>query len=163
MEYLGKKGKEMKKGNSRKWLKGIILLAIIIAIIIGIVFFFKSRKPKEVPVFSLNEAGGEDYWQNESSSQGSIKEDKMQSVYVSKTQKVDKILVKEGQTVKQGDVLLTYNTTLSTLELERKQLRYQKTRNRFRQSPKRTSSNSNLSARCPNLWTITRRETANCR
>lgn len=112
----------MKKGKSKKWLKWLILLAIVGAIIVGIVLFFKNRKPKEVPVFPVNNIGGEDYWEEESSSQGSIKEDKMQSVYVSKTQKVEKILVKEGQAVKEGDVLLTYNTTLSNLELERKQL-----------------------------------------
>lgn len=55
-----------------------------------------------------------------------IKEDKMQSVYLSSTQKVEKVLVKEGQNVKVGQPLLKYNTTLSSLELERKQIEIKK-------------------------------------
>ena len=48
--------------------------------------------------------------------------DRIQTVFLSDTQTVTEVLVKEGDTVKKGDVLMTYDTTLSELELERKRL-----------------------------------------
>lgn len=110
----------MNKGKSKKWLKYIIIVAIILAIIAGIITFFVTRKKNEVPVYSVSDVGNINYWENNSKTEGMIKEDKMQSVYLSSTQKVEKVMVKEGQKVKTGDVLLKYNTTLSNLELERK-------------------------------------------
>lgn len=112
----------MNKGKSKKWLKYIIIVAIILAIIAGIITFFVTRKKNEVPVYSVSDVGNINYWENNSRTEGMIKEDKMQSVYLSSTQKVEKVMVKEGQKVKAGDALLKYNTTLSNLELERKNL-----------------------------------------
>lgn len=112
----------MNKGKSKKWLKYIIIVAIILAIIAGIITFFVTRKKNEVPVYSVSDVGNINYWENNSRTEGMIKEDKMQSVYLSSTQKVEKVMVKEGQKVKAGDALLKYNTTLSNLELERKKL-----------------------------------------
>ena len=108
----------MAKLKGRKILKIVIIVAIIIAIIAGIIVFFATSKKTEVPVYSVRDVGNENYWENNSTSQGMIKEDKMQSVYLSSTQKVEKVLVKEGQNVKVGQPLLKYNTTLSNLELE---------------------------------------------
>lgn len=113
----------MRKGKSKKWLKYTIIIAVILAILAGIITFFITRKKKaEVSVYSVGEIGSENYWENNSESSGMIKEDKMQAVYLSTTQKVEKVTVKEGQKVKEGDVLLRYSTTLSNLELERKDL-----------------------------------------
>lgn len=112
----------MDKVKRNKILKYIIIAIIIIVIIVGIVVFFATRKKSEVPVYSVNDIGNTNYWENNSNSEGMIKEDKMQSVYLSSTQTVEKVMVKEGQKVKVGDSLLKYNTTLSTLELERKRI-----------------------------------------
>ncbi len=112
----------MNKVKSKKWLKYIIIIAIVLAIIAGIITFFVTRKKSEVPVYSVSDVGNIDYWESNSRSEGMIKEDKMQSVYLSSTQKVEKVMVKEGQKVKVGDALLKYNTTLSNLELERKRI-----------------------------------------
>lgn len=112
----------MNKGKNKKWLKYVIIVAIILAIIAGIITFFVTRKKNEVPVYSVSDVGNINYWENNSRTEGMIKEDKMQSVYLSSTQKVEKVMVKEGQKIKAGDALLKYNTTLSNLELERKNL-----------------------------------------
>ncbi|MDQ9886893.1 biotin/lipoyl-binding protein, partial [Acinetobacter pittii] len=45
---------------------------------------------------------------------------------LSDTQTVTEILVKEGDEVKPGDVLMTFDTTLTELELERKRLGVEK-------------------------------------
>lgn len=113
--------------KKRKFIKYIIIFLIIVAIIAGVVFFLKNRNKKEVSVYNIRDVGSENYWgNNENNSQGMVREDKMQAVYISSTQKPEKIMVKEGQTVKEGDVLLKYNTTLSSLELERKLLNIKK-------------------------------------
>lgn len=112
----------MKKKKSKKWIKYIIIILVVLAIIAGIIIFFATRKKAEVPVYSVRDVGNINYWENNSRSEGMIKEDKMQSVYLSSTQEVEKVLVKEGQNVKVGQALLKYNTTLSNLELERKKL-----------------------------------------
>lgn len=105
----------------KKIIKYIIIL-LIIALIIGTIVYFIKRNKKPVSVYSLNEITMDNYWQDDNSSEGSVSEDKMQSVYVSATQQVEKIAVKEGQKVKKGDILLKYNTTLTNIELERKQI-----------------------------------------
>ncbi len=48
--------------------------------------------------------------------------DKVQTIYLSETQTVTKIHVQQDQQVKKGDLLISYDTTLSDLALERKDL-----------------------------------------
>ena len=63
-----------------------------------------------------------DFWQDSNQTEGFVKADKTQSVYLSETQQVDKVLVKEGDTVKKGTALIKYSTTLTSLELEKKDI-----------------------------------------
>ncbi len=116
----------MKERKKRKWLKYVIIIVVILAIIAGIVTFFLTRKKNEVATFSVNDLGYDNWWEERIESSGMIKEDKRQAIYKSSTQTIEKILVKEGQTVKKGDTLLKYNTTLSNLEAERKQIEIKK-------------------------------------
>ena len=110
----------------KKWIKYIIIAVIIIAIISGIIIYVSRRNKKEVHVYSVEEVSTENYWKNDLTSQGSIKTDKLQNVYLNSTQQIEKIAVKEGQNVKKGDVLLKYNTTLTNLEIESKQINVNK-------------------------------------
>ncbi len=113
--------REKIKGK-RKWIKIVVIITVIIVIISAIVIYFLKKNKKEVATYSVRDIGMQNYWADSSRSEGMVREDKMQAVYLSSTQKVDKVLVKEGQKVKAGDTLIKYNTTLSKLELERKQL-----------------------------------------
>ena len=106
----------------KKWIKYTVITIIIISLIAGISIYFFNRSKKEVRVYSVEDIATEDYWANDLSSSGSIKEDKIQSVYLNSTQQIEKIAVKEGQSVKKGDLLLKYNTTLTNIELEGKQI-----------------------------------------
>ncbi len=98
------------------------VILIIIALIAFGVYLYQKNNIKEVPVYSLYDVGMMDYWQDSNETSGEVREDKTQSIYLSETQQVDKILVKEGDTVKKGTPLIKYNTTLTSLELERKQI-----------------------------------------
>ena len=63
-------------------------------------------------------------WSDNSLS-GNITSDVSQNIYLADSQKVKKIYVKEGDTVKVGDDLLTYDMTLENLDLEMKKLEKQ--------------------------------------
>lgn len=99
-----------------------LVILIIIALIFLGVYLYQRNSVKEVPVYNLSDVGMMDYWQDSNETSGEVKEDKTQSIYLSETQQIDKILVKEGDTVKKGTPLIKYNTTLTALELERKQI-----------------------------------------
>ena len=53
---------------------------------------------------------------------GTIQADGVQTVMISESQTVGEVAVKEGQQVKKGDKLFSYDTTLSDLDMQRAQL-----------------------------------------
>lgn len=99
----------------------IVILVIAVAVTLGI-YFYKKNNVKEVSVYSVSDVGMTDFWQDSNQTEGFVKADKTQSVYLSDTQQVDKVLVKEGDTVKKGTPLIKYSTTLTSLELEKKDI-----------------------------------------
>ena len=113
----------------RKLKKTLIILAIVAVVGCGGFFGWKyfrrsSAAPVKVLPFSL--VGMTEYWGDSQESYGPVTTDKIQTVYLSDTQTVSKVLVKEGQEVKKGDLLMSFDTSLSQLELERKELEIQK-------------------------------------
>ncbi len=113
----------MAKKNKKKLWIVIGAVAAAAAIVTGVLLTTKKAKP--VAVFSWDIVGFTDFYMSGGSSSGLVTTDKVQSIFVSETQKITKILVQEGQHVKEGDVLITYDTTLSDLALERKDLEIQ--------------------------------------
>ena len=113
----------MVKKKKKIWIP-IVALLLVGASVAG--FFLIPREPQEeVFVFSYDMVGYVNYYQNGTESYGMVTTDRVQSAYLSETQKVTDIVVYQGQEVKKGDVLYRYNTTLSDLELERKDLEIQ--------------------------------------
>ena len=111
----------MKK--SKLWIP-ITAIVLALAVIGGILL--APRLPKEeVAVFPVTMVGYTDYYSGSSESYGMVTTDKVQALYLSGTQTVTEILVYPGQEVKKGDVLFTYDTTLSDLAVERKELENQ--------------------------------------
>ena len=66
------------------------------------------------------------YWQEDTQTEGVVTTDQFQAEYLSDTQTVEKVEVKTGQKVKKGDVLYTYDSTLTDIDLQRKQIEVQK-------------------------------------
>lgn len=111
------------KNNKKLW---IPIVAVVLAVVIGVGVLIVSRLPgQEVAVFPVSMVGYTDYYSGSSESYGLVTTDKVQTHYLSDTQTVTEILVYQGQEVKKGDVLFTYDTTLSDLALERKDLSIQ--------------------------------------
>jgi HlyD family secretion protein len=101
-----------------------VFLGVII-VIVGVLFAIRSSKSSDVNVYAVSDFSSSDSG-SMVESYGSITSDNMQSVYISETQQVTEIYVSEGQEVKVGDKLLSYDTTLTDLELQKKDNEIQK-------------------------------------
>lgn len=110
-------------GNKKKiWIP--LVAVILVAAAIAGVTLLPARAPQPVSVYAAGMLGYEDSFYG-SESYGLVASDKVQAIYVSATQTVTEIMVYLGQEVKKGDVLYTYDTTLSDLALERQDLAIQ--------------------------------------
>ena len=102
----------------------IPIVAVLLAAAAAAGYLLAPRlMPKtEAAVFPVTMVGYTDFYSGTSESYGMVTTDKVQPLYISGTQTVTEILVYPGQEVKKGDVLFTYDTTLSDLAIERKDL-----------------------------------------
>ena len=85
-----------------------------------------GRNGKTVNVFSLYDIGQTDLWMDQTQYEGNVRAENLQAVYLSDTQQLKEIFVKAGDSVKKGDRLAAFDTTLSDLELDRQQITVQK-------------------------------------
>lgn len=113
------------KKKSKKILLAAVALALVAAIGVGI-FLGTRGSGDPVNVYPFDYVGMSEYWGDSQDSSGPVSTDKIQTVYLSATQTVTEVLVSEGDEVKEGDVLMTFDTTLTELELERKRLEVEK-------------------------------------
>ena len=60
-----------------------------------------------------------DYADDQAETQGLVKPDKMQSIYVSETQKITKYYVREGDTVKEGGIVVAGGVIHALIGLSR--------------------------------------------
>ena len=101
----------------RKSVKIAIISAVCVvtavAILVGALWYF-GNKTDPVKVLPLsNHIMG--YYDDSVQYDGMVTADNIQSVYPSGTQTVTQIFVTEGQHVKVGDPLMSYDTTLCSL------------------------------------------------
>lgn len=104
----------------------ISALAGILAVAVGAGIFLGMRQAnRPVAVYPVSMLSYLSDSASAGESYGIVTADKVQTIYVSDTQTVTRIHTYEGQQVKKGDLLYTYDTTLSDLSLERKDLAIQ--------------------------------------
>ena len=113
----------MKRG---KIIRGIVILVIVVALIIGVIFGVKAYQKSKlvadvVPVYYLN-YGNYEYMESE----GIVSNSASQYVYVSSSQTISDVYVEEGQEVKKGDPLLAYDVSSLSLSVEIKKLEVEK-------------------------------------
>ena len=114
-----------RKSKLKKVLIAATSLILVAAIVAGI-WFYSGSKAEPVKVYSFNYMGMTEYWGDSQESYGYVQTDRVQTVFLSTTQSVTEILVSLGDEVKKGDVLMTFDTTLSDLAVERKRLAVEK-------------------------------------
>ena len=83
---------------------------------------FGAIQKDPVNVYPFYYIGMTEYWGDSQESYGPVTADRMQTVFLSNTQTVTAVKVAEGDTVKKGDLLMTYDTTLTDISVEKKRL-----------------------------------------
>ena len=116
----------MHKDQKKKLLISLTAGALVLALGVGIFFGISRNQGDPIPVITFADVGMTEYWGDNMESHGPVSSDNIQTVYLSDTQTVTEVLVKEGDTVKKGDPMMTFDTTLSGLDLERKRLEVEK-------------------------------------
>lgn len=97
-----------------------VSVVLVVAIVIGLLWYLgRNNDPVKVFPVSIHSSS---YMGNETQSGGYVTADRIQKVYASPTQTITQLLVQQGQEVKKGDPLLSYDTTLSDIQLERKEI-----------------------------------------
>lgn len=112
------------KSSKKKLIIALVSLLLVIALAaVGISYAVKnSGKPVKVaPVSNMNNGG---YWDNGSdlSPYGNVTTNLNQEIAYNESLVITEIYVKEGDSVKVGDPLIAYDTTLASLELEMKEM-----------------------------------------
>jgi len=115
-----------------KVLKRILITLLVIALVaggtVGGLVLFRDMQKEPVNVYAVSDFAMTEYWGDSSQTYGMVTTDKLQDVYISETQTVKEIFVVPGQSVKVGDPLLSYDTTLSDIDLEKADIELQKMR-----------------------------------
>ena len=108
----------------KTWKKILIAVLIVAAVAGGVVGVMKilGNRGSEVKVYEVMNMAMDSYWGDQVESQGTVRYDRMQAVYLSSTMQVTEIPVQQGDEVKTGDLLMKFDTTLTDIELQRKEL-----------------------------------------
>ena len=105
-----------------KTLKKTLLIAgttvAVCAAVWGGLTLARNAQRGDVNVYRVSDFAMTDYWGDTANTSGTVNTDKLQKLYISETQEVSAIYVKEGQNVKKGDKLLTYDSSLSQAQVE---------------------------------------------
>ncbi len=113
-----------------KKLKKPLLIAVIAAAVCGAVWggltIARNSQRSDVNVYAVSDFAMTNYWGDSSNTSGTVTTDKLQKIYATSTQTISKVYVTEGQEVKKGEKLLSYDSTLSQSDVERAQIEYER-------------------------------------
>ncbi|MCD8354985.1 MAG: hypothetical protein LUE11_00210 [Clostridia bacterium] len=107
-----------------KWIKILLLILLLGAVVGGGGYqIYQGNFGGAVSVYQIDgNISTEESWYGNDSMDGTVKNSGTQSVTLSDTQTVGKTLVKQGDTVKKGDALFSYDSTLADIQIERQNI-----------------------------------------
>ena len=112
---------------NKKLKKTIIIAAVAVAVcgaVWGGLTIARNAQRGDVNVYAVSDFSMTNYWGDTSNTSGSVTTDNLQKIFLSSTQTVSKVYVTEGEQVKKGMKLISYDTTLSETEVERARIQY---------------------------------------
>lgn len=112
---------------SKKLKKGIITAACVVGVcgaVWGGLTIARNAQRSDVKVYSVNDFCMTDYWGDTSTTSGMVTTDKIQKVFLSSSQTVNKVWVAEGDSVRKGDKLISYDSTLTQAAVEQAKIEY---------------------------------------
>lgn len=111
----------MVNNKLKKAIIAVLAVAAVCAAIWGCMVLIRNAHRSVVNVYAASDFMSEGINATAGTS-GMVTTDKLQKVYLSQTQTVKQICVKEGQTVHEGDKLIIYDTDLDNGELQQAQI-----------------------------------------
>lgn len=89
--------------------KRIIIVLVVVVVLVGGLFgaYKATRQNKVAKVVPISDYAMSEYWGDSIESYGSVEADKAQMVFLSDNSKIDEVFVSEGDTVEEGQVLLS--------------------------------------------------------
>ena len=126
--HIGEKRTGVEKPRmSKKLKKGIIIAACAVGVcgaVWGGLTIARNAQRSDVKVYSVNDFCMTDYWGDTSTTSGMVTTDKIQKVFLSSSQTVNKVWVAEGDSVRKGDKLISYDSTLTQASVEQAKIDY---------------------------------------
>lgn len=116
----------MAKPKKRRIILIPVIIVLLLAMGIGGWYLVSRNNADPINAYPFYYLGMTEYWGDSRESYGPVTTDKIQTVYLSDTQTVTEVLVAVGDYVQKGDLLMTFDTTLSDLALERERLAVEK-------------------------------------
>lgn len=126
--HIGEKRPDGEKPRMSKKLKKAIIAVVCTVAVCGAVWggltIARNAQRGDVNVYAVGDFAMTDYWGDNSNTSGMVTTDKLQKIYISQSQTVTKVWVKEGDEVKKGDPLVSYDSTLTQASVERAKINY---------------------------------------
>ena len=126
--HIGEKRPDGERPPMNKKLKKAIIAVVCTVAVCGAVWggltIARNAQRGDVNVYAVNDFAMTDYWGDTSNTSGMVTTDKLQKIYISQSQTVTKVWVKEGDEVKKGDPLVSYDSTLTQASVERARIQY---------------------------------------
>ena len=126
--HLGGRLRVGEKLHVGKRLKKTLIIAACVAAGCGAVWggltIARNAQRGDVNVYAVNDFAMTDYWGDSSNTSGTVTTDKLQKIYISQSQTVTKVWVKEGDEVRKGEPLVSYDSTLTEATVEKAKVAY---------------------------------------
>ena len=126
--HIGEKRTGGERPHMSKKLKKVIITAACVVGVCGAVWggltIARNAQRSDVKVYSVNDFCMTNYWGDTSNTSGMVTTDKVQKVFLSSSQTVNKVWVAEGDTVRKGDKLISYDSTLTQASVEQARIDY---------------------------------------
>ena len=135
-----------KSRRKKFWVLGLLLLTAAVG---AGIWFVAQGSTEPVNVYSFQYIGMTEFWGDSQESYGPVTTDKIQTEFLSDTQTVTEVKVKDGDSVKKGDVLFSFDTTLDALTLERKRLDVEKIRVQIKAAEERLQDTREMTPYVP--------------